>query len=136
MTEFFESPFRILQLRSGQDGELLDIFAQQLRQSGFAKITARRHLRAAEHLLYWAKRKGVSPATFDEGTLEDRSSSPPMPLQELRPNPSAGSAEGCALVSRQPSPRWVTGEANARSSRGTAGIVAVSRLDGPASGNM
>jgi site-specific recombinase XerD len=71
MTEFFESPFRILQLRSGQDGELLDVFAQQLRQSGFAKITARRHLRAAEHLLYWAKRKGVSPTTFDEGTLEE-----------------------------------------------------------------
>ncbi|MDA1316253.1 MAG: site-specific integrase [Acidobacteria bacterium] len=71
ITEFFESPFRILQLRSGQDGELLDVFAQQLRQSGFAKITARRHLRAAEHLLYWAKRKGVSPATFDEGTLEE-----------------------------------------------------------------
>ncbi len=71
MTEFFESPFRILQLRSGQAGELLDVFAQQLRQSGFAKITARRHLRAAEHLLYWAKRKGVSPATFDEGTLEE-----------------------------------------------------------------
>jgi len=71
ITEFFESPFRILQLRSGQDGKLLDVFAQQLRQSGFAKITARRHLRAAEHLLYWAKRKGVSPATFDEGTLEE-----------------------------------------------------------------
>lgn len=71
MTEFFESTFRILQLRSGQGGELLDVFAKQLRQSRFAKITARRHLRAAEHLLYWAKRKGVSPATFDEGTLEE-----------------------------------------------------------------
>ncbi len=71
MTEFFESPFRILQLRSGQDGQLLDVFAQQLRQSGFAKITARRHLRAAEHLLYWAKRKGLSTAAFDEGTLEE-----------------------------------------------------------------
>ncbi len=71
MTEFFESTFRILQLRSGQDGELLDVFAKQLQQSRFAKITARRHLRAAEHLLYWAKRNGVSPATFDEGTLEE-----------------------------------------------------------------
>ena len=71
MTEFFESPFRILQLRGGQDGHLLDVFAQELRQSGFAKITARRHLRAAEHLLYWARRKDASPATFDEGTVDE-----------------------------------------------------------------
>ena len=36
MTEFFESPFRILQLRGGQDGRLLDVFIQELVQSGFA----------------------------------------------------------------------------------------------------
>lgn len=71
MTGFFESPFRILQLRGGQDGQLLDVFAQELRQSGFAKITARRHIRAVEHLLYWAKRKDISSATFDEHTLEE-----------------------------------------------------------------
>lgn len=71
MTEFFKSPFRILQLRGGQDGRLLDVFIQELVQSGFAEITARRHIRAAEHLLYWAKRKGISPATFDEHTLEE-----------------------------------------------------------------
>lgn len=69
MTEFFESAFRIVQLRSGQDGQLLDIFAQEHLQSGYAKITARRHLRSAEHLLYWASRKGISSATFDEQTL-------------------------------------------------------------------
>lgn len=71
MTEFFESPFRILQLRGGQGGRLLDVFTQQLVQSGFAEITARRHIRAAEHLLYWAKRKGISPATYDEHTLDE-----------------------------------------------------------------
>ena len=71
MTEFFESQFRILQLRGGQDGQLLDVFAEELRQSGFAQITARRHIRAAEHLLYWAKRKDISPATFDEQTLDE-----------------------------------------------------------------
>jgi hypothetical protein len=36
MTEFFESPFRIVQLRGGQDGQLLDVFAQELVHSGFA----------------------------------------------------------------------------------------------------
>jgi len=71
MTEFFESQFRILQLRGGHGGRLLDVFTQELVQSGFAEITARRHIRAAEHLLYWAKRKGISPATFDEHTLDE-----------------------------------------------------------------
>ena len=59
MTEFFESRFRILQLRSGQHGPLLDTFVQELRELGFAKITARRHIRAAEHLLYWANLTGI-----------------------------------------------------------------------------
>lgn len=71
MTEYFESPFRILQLRGGQYGQLLDVFAQELRQSGFAVITARRHIRAAEHLLYWAKRKDISPEAFNEQTLDE-----------------------------------------------------------------
>ena len=71
ITEFFESQFRIIQLRGGQDGQLLDVFAEELRQSGFAQITARRHIRTAEHLLYWAKRKSISPATFDEHTLDE-----------------------------------------------------------------
>jgi integrase/recombinase XerD len=46
--EFFKSRFRIQQLRGGQDGHLLDVFTEDLRQSGFAQITARRHIRAAE----------------------------------------------------------------------------------------
>lgn len=69
MTEYFESPFRIQQLRGGQDGRLLDVFVQELRQAGFARTTARRHIRAAEHLLYWASRKGMPPTTFDEYTV-------------------------------------------------------------------
>lgn len=71
MTDFFESRFRILQLRGSQDGRLLDVFIQELLQTGFARITARRHIRAAEHLLYWARRKGLSPATFDDHTIDE-----------------------------------------------------------------
>ena len=70
MTDYFESRFRILQLRGGQDGPLLDVFAEELRQSGFAKITARRHVRAAEHLLYWAKRKGKAWEAFHAGSRQ------------------------------------------------------------------
>lgn len=71
MTEFFKSPFRILQLHGNQDGRLLETFVRELRQSQFARITARRHIRAAEHLLHWAGRKGISPLTFNEDTVDE-----------------------------------------------------------------
>lgn len=71
MTEFFKSPFRILQLRGGQDGQLLDTFLRELQQSGFAKITVRRHVRTAEHVLHWARRKGIPPLTLDEDAVGD-----------------------------------------------------------------
>jgi site-specific recombinase XerD len=71
MREFFKSPFRIQQLRGGQGGQLLDIFTEDLLQSGFAQSTARRHIRAAEHLLYWANRKGMRPSAFDDLALDE-----------------------------------------------------------------
>ena len=37
MTEFFESRFRILQLRGGQDGRLLDVFTQELCSQGLPR---------------------------------------------------------------------------------------------------
>lgn len=69
--QFFKSPLRIQQLRAGQYGHLLDVFTEDLRQSGFAPITARRHIRAAEHLLYWANRSGIGPSVFDDHTLAE-----------------------------------------------------------------
>jgi hypothetical protein len=39
-SEFFGSPSRIQELREGQDGHLLEGFAQELCQAGYAKITA------------------------------------------------------------------------------------------------
>jgi integrase/recombinase XerD len=71
MREFFKSPFRIQQLRGGQGGQLLDVFTEDLLQSGFAQSTARRHIRAAEHLLYWANRKGMRPSAFDDQALDE-----------------------------------------------------------------
>ena len=56
--EFFESAFRIQELRDGPDGRVLEGFAQELCQVGYAEITARRHIRAAEHLIHWLGRKG------------------------------------------------------------------------------
>ena len=71
LSEYFESPFRIQKLRGGPDGRLLEDFVQELCQAGFAKITARRHIRAAEHLLYWAGRKGILSETFGEHTVDE-----------------------------------------------------------------
>ena len=71
MTEFFKSTFRIFQLRGGQNGQLLDTFLRELQQSGFAKITVRRHIRTAEHLLYWARLKGISLSAFNEDTVDE-----------------------------------------------------------------
>ena len=50
LEEFFESPFRIQELRNGPNGRLLEGFAQELCKAGYAEITARRHIRAAEQI--------------------------------------------------------------------------------------
>lgn len=71
LTEFFESPLRIQELRNGPDGRLLEGFAQELCQAGYAEITARRHIRAAEHLIHWAGRKGKVIAAMDDRMTEE-----------------------------------------------------------------
>ena len=71
LTEFFESPLRIQELRDGPDGRLLEGFAQELCQSDYAEITARRHIRAAEHLIHWAGRRGKVIAALDEPMIEE-----------------------------------------------------------------
>jgi|HubBroStandDraft_1064217.scaffolds.fasta_scaffold21319_2 integrase/recombinase XerD len=69
--EFFDSPTRIQELHDGQDGHLLEGFAQELCRAGYAEITARRHIRAAEHLIHWIHRKGKSIAALDEKIIEE-----------------------------------------------------------------
>ncbi|MGH9587778.1 MAG: tyrosine-type recombinase/integrase [Acidobacteriaceae bacterium] len=71
LAEFFESPLRIRELRDGPEGHLIEEFAQELCHAGYAEITARRHIRAAEHLIHWIGRKGETAATLDEGTIQE-----------------------------------------------------------------
>ena len=59
LTEFFESAARVQTLRDGAAGRLVEAFAHALARDGYAQITARRHLRAAEHFVYWANRAGI-----------------------------------------------------------------------------
>ena len=71
LAEFFESALRIQELRDGPDGRVLEGFAPELCQAGYAEITARRHIRAAEHLIHWLGRKGRTVAALDERTIEE-----------------------------------------------------------------
>ena len=59
LDQFFDSPFRIQTLRAGPNGPLLEDFAQKLGAAGYAEITARRHIRAAEHFVHWADVEGI-----------------------------------------------------------------------------
>jgi len=70
LSEYFDSGVRIQALRAGPAGAFFDGFAQALSQAGYAEITARRHLRAAEHFIYWADRQGLATRSLTEGSLE------------------------------------------------------------------
>jgi site-specific recombinase XerD len=71
LTDYFKSPSRIQELRDGPDGRLFEAFAQELHQAGYAKITARSHLRAAEHLVHWTRLKGAPITTLDGRIVEE-----------------------------------------------------------------
>jgi integrase/recombinase XerD len=70
LSQFFETPERIRAIRSSPSGELIEGFADYLFQSGYAKITARRHIRSAEHIALWAGRKGLAVCELEETDLE------------------------------------------------------------------
>lgn len=70
LTEFFESPFRIQELRDGPEGRLLEGFAEELYRAGYAEITARRHIRSAEHLIHWTSRTGRTISALDGRAIE------------------------------------------------------------------
>ncbi len=68
--QFFDRPSRIQSLRDSPGGPLLEGFAKELCQGGYAEITARRHIRAAEHLLYWTNHQGIPILSLTEKFLE------------------------------------------------------------------
>jgi site-specific recombinase XerD len=68
---FFHSTLRLQELRDGPSGHLLEDFAEELRQVGYSEITARGHIRAAEHIIYWVSQEGRSINTLEERLVED-----------------------------------------------------------------
>ncbi len=69
LSEFFKSRARIQALRDGPAGSLLENFTQALSEAGYARRIARRHLRAAEHFLYWTHRHGIPVCKLNEQSL-------------------------------------------------------------------
>jgi len=69
LSRYFKSPSRITQFLCRPSGSLLEAFAQHLDQVGYSNRSACRHLRAAEHLLYWADYEDVSVSSVSEVIL-------------------------------------------------------------------
>jgi integrase/recombinase XerD len=70
LSEFFKSPVRISAIRGGPFGSSIDSFASHLVQSGYATISARRHIRSAEHIIDWATHRRLSLRDLDEAALQ------------------------------------------------------------------
>lgn len=70
LSEFFASPVRIRTIRGGPSGTWIEGFANHLYQCGYAKISARRHIRYAEHIAHWAILRGLSVDALDHDDVE------------------------------------------------------------------
>jgi site-specific recombinase XerD len=68
--EFFNGASRIEELRNSPGGPLLELFAEELSHSGYAEITARKHIRAAEHLIYWSGCEDIPISSLTEKIIE------------------------------------------------------------------
>jgi site-specific recombinase XerD len=64
--QIFNYPSRIRSLRYGPDGPLLERFAKELWHGGYGEITARRHIRAAEHFLCWRELEGIPISSLSQ----------------------------------------------------------------------
>jgi integrase/recombinase XerD len=70
LSKLFDFPARIREIRGGPAGVHIEAFAEQLFQRGYSKISTRRHVRSAEHIVRWAVRQGLSPHDLGERALK------------------------------------------------------------------
>jgi integrase/recombinase XerD len=66
LAEYFDSSLRIEEIRGCPAGYALEGFAEALYEEGYARLTARRHLRSAEHLVRWTSRTGIPVTDLEE----------------------------------------------------------------------
>jgi site-specific recombinase XerD len=69
ISNYFETPWRLEQIRSGCFGPHLDGFASALADAGYSPHTIRGYIRTAAHAGRWADRRGIDLVSWDEGIL-------------------------------------------------------------------
>lgn len=74
LEKFFDSSrgglARVRSLRNGPHGLLLDDFSKELFHSRYGNITARVHLRSAEHLIHWTNRNHIPLPQWNDDALK------------------------------------------------------------------
>jgi integrase/recombinase XerD len=70
LSRYFEQPQRIREIRSNCAGAPIEDFAEQLFQRGYSEISARRHIRSAEHVTRWAAGRGFTVPDLDAPALK------------------------------------------------------------------
>jgi integrase/recombinase XerD len=70
LSELFDSPARIRVILGSSAGVHIEGFAEQLFQRGYSKISIRRHIRSAEHIVRWASRRSLSPHNLGARALK------------------------------------------------------------------
>lgn len=69
LEQFFHSPSRIQALRDSPSGSLLEGFARELWEAGYAEYTARARIRAASHFISWAHLQGIPGGSLNKQLL-------------------------------------------------------------------
>lgn len=70
LTDYYQSKNYVERLCSGPTGPYLAQFGDALWEAGYAEITARRHIRAAQHLICWGQSHHISLAKMDDIQVE------------------------------------------------------------------
>jgi integrase/recombinase XerD len=68
--QFFKCHSRVQSLREGPGGSLVEGFTKELYYQGYAETTARKHIRAAKHFVYWTDRKNIQISGSIENILD------------------------------------------------------------------
>ncbi len=71
LSDLFDAPTRIRTIRSNPAGAVIEGFAERLLQRGYSKISIRRHIRSAEHIVRWAVRQGLSANDLGDRAVEN-----------------------------------------------------------------
>ncbi|MEW6405451.1 MAG: site-specific integrase [Chloroflexota bacterium] len=70
LTQYYQSENFVEQARRGPAGSYMDEFAAALWKDGYAELTARRYIRAAQHLIHWVEHQHIPLTKIDEAQLD------------------------------------------------------------------